>query len=86
MNKNLRNYDLNLYNQIILNKKILKTTKRNTIILPEFLDKIIYVYNGNTYKKIKITEDMIGTKLGQYIFTRKFCKNKVKVLKTLKKN
>ena len=48
MNKNLRNYDLNLYNQIILNKKILKTTKRNTIILPEFLDKIIYVYNGNT--------------------------------------
>ena len=62
MNKNLRNYDLNLYNQIILNKKILKTTKRNTIILPEFLDKIIYVYNGNTYKKIKITEDMIGTK------------------------
>ena len=81
MNKNLRNYDLNLYNQIILNKKILKTTKRNTIILPEFLDKIIYVYNGNTYKKIKITEDMIGTKLGQYIFTRK-----VKVLKTLKKN
>ena len=86
MNKNLRNYDLNLYNQIILNKKILKTTKRNTIILPEFLDKIIYVYNGNTYKKIKITEDMIGTKLGQYIFTRKICKHKVKVLKTLKKN
>ena len=29
---------------------------------------------------------MIGTKLGQYIFTRKFCKHKVKVLKTLKKN
>lgn len=86
MNKNFKNYDLNLYNQIILNKKILKTTKRNTIILPEFLDKIIYVYNGNTYKKIKITEDMIGTKLGQYIFTRKFCKYKVKVLKTLKKN
>ena len=54
MYKNFKNYDLNLYNQIILNKKILKTTKRNTIILPEFLDKIIYVYNGNTYKKIKI--------------------------------
>ncbi len=85
MNKFFKNYDLNLYNQIILNKKILKTTKRNTIILPEYLDKIIYVYNGNTYKKIKITEDMIGTKLGQYIFTRKFCKHKIKVLKTLKK-
>lgn len=85
MNKTFKNYDLNLYNQILLNKKVLKTTKRNTLILPEYLNKIIYVHNGLTFKKIKITEDMIGTKLGQYIFTRKFCKHKVKTITTIKK-
>lgn len=78
MNKIYKNYDVDLYNQILQNKKVLHTSKRNSLILPEYIDKIIYVYNGMTFKKLKITEDMIGTKLGQYIFTRKFCKHKVK--------
>ena len=50
-----------------------------------YLNKIIYVYNGLTFKKIRITEEMIGTKFGQYVFTRKFCKHKVKTVTTLKK-
>lgn len=85
MNKIYKNYDLDLYNQILQNKKVLRTYKRNTLILPEYVDKIIYIYNGNTFKKLKVTEDMIGTKLGQYIFTRKFCKHKVKKVITTKK-
>lgn len=85
MNKTYKNYDLDLYTQVILNKKVLRTTKRNTLILPEYLNKIIYVYNGLTFKKIRITEEMIGTKFGQYVFTRKFCKYKVKTITTLKK-
>ena len=85
MNKTYKNYDLDLYTQVILNKKVLRTTKRNTLILPEYLNKIIYVYNGLTFKKIRITEEMIGTKFVQYFFTRKFCKNKVKTVTTLKK-
>ena len=80
-----KNYDLDLYTQVILNKKVLRTTKRNTLILPEYLNKIIYVYNGLTFKKIRITEEMIGTKFGQYVFTRKFCKHKDKPVTTLKK-
>ena len=44
MNKTYKNYDLDLYNQILQNKKVLRTSKRNTLILPEYLDKIIYVY------------------------------------------
>jgi len=78
MNKIYKNYDIDLYNQILQNEKVLHTSKRNSLILPEYIDKIIYVYNGITFKKLKITEDMVGTKLGQYIFTRKFCKHKVK--------
>lgn len=85
MNKIYKNYDLDLYNQVLQNKKVLRTYKRNTLILPEYVDKIIYVYNGNVLKKLKITDDMIGTKLGQYIFTRKFCKHKVKKVTITKK-
>ena len=77
-NLKLNNYDIELYNQILQKKKNLKTTKRNSYILPEFTGKIIYVYNGLIYKKIKITENMVGTKFGQYVLTRKICKHKVK--------
>lgn len=77
-NFKLNNYDIELYNQILQKKKNLKITKRNSYILPEFTGKIIYVYNGLIYKKIKITENMVGTKFGQYVLTRKICKHKVK--------
>ena len=72
------NYDIQLYKQILQNKKNLKTYKRAGYILPEYLDHIIYVYNGMSFKKLRITEDMIGTKFGQYVFTRKICKHKIK--------
>ena len=77
-NLKLNNYDIELYNQILQKKKNLKTTKSNSYILPEFNGKIIYVYNGLIYKKVKITENMVGTKFGQYVLTRKVCKHKVK--------
>ena len=75
---NPNNYDIELYDQLLQKKKNLKTTKRNSYILPEFVGKVIYVYNGLIYKKIKITENMVGTKFGQYVLTRKVCKHKVK--------
>ena len=34
MNKIYKNYDLDLYNQVLQNKKVLRTYKRNTLILP----------------------------------------------------
>jgi len=77
-NLKLNKKDIELYNQILQKKKNLKTTKRNSYILPEFNGKIIYVYNGLIYKKVKITENMVGTKFGQYVLTRKVCKHKVK--------
>lgn len=75
---NPNNYDIELYDQLLQKKKNLKTTKRNSYILPEFVGKVIYVYNGLIYKKIKITENMVGTKFGQYVLTRKICKHKIK--------
>ena len=44
MNNKIK-FDLGLYLDILHNKKNLKTVKRNSFILPEYIDKIIYVYN-----------------------------------------
>lgn len=86
MNTNLKNLNINLYIQILQNKKKLETRDRNTIIIPEFVDRVIYVHYGlSNLKKLKITEEMVGTKLGQYVFTRKLCKHKVKKVAKIKK-
>lgn len=84
-NNNLLKINLDLYKSILQNQKNLKIQNRNMLILSEFVDKIVFVYNGKTYKKIKITSDMIGTKFGEYVFTRKKCVHKVKNLKKKKK-
>ena len=75
---NKKKFDLKLYLDILHNKKNLKTVKRNGFILPEYIDKIIYVYNGITFKKIKITDNMVGTKFGQYCPSRKIVIHKKK--------
>ena len=46
MNINLKNLNIDLYTQILQNKKKLETKDRDTIIIPEFVDKIIYVHYG----------------------------------------
>ena len=84
-NNNLLKINLDLYKSILQNQKNLKIQNRNMLILSEFVDKIVFVYNGKTYKKIKITSDMIGTKFGEYVFTRKKCVHKVKNLKKKRK-
>lgn len=65
--------DYNLINNIISNKNIhsLKTKSRSTIILQSFVGLTIHVYTGLIYKKVFITQDMVGRKLGEFAFTRK---------------
>nr|YP_009485496.1 ribosomal protein S19 [Melosira undulata]AVR57560.1 ribosomal protein S19 [Melosira undulata] len=52
-----------------LNKKnvLLKSTK----IMPYFLHKNFYVYNGKIFIKIFITKEMINHKIGEFVLTRK---------------
>ncbi len=51
------------------NKRI-KTHKRNVVIVPELVGKEINVYKGNGFGQIKITEKMLGHKLGEFALTR----------------
>jgi small subunit ribosomal protein S19 len=64
--------DKDLYKQIIASEtKTIYTQSRNSTIIPQCLNRIFYVYNGLSYYKIQINENMIGHKLGEFILTKK---------------
>ena len=50
---------------------MLKNFLRKTIIKKNLIGLEVKVHNGKTFYKLKITEHMIGHKLGEFIFTRK---------------
>lgn len=62
--------DNNIYYNII-EKKNLLICSRNLIITPNFIGLNVFVHNGKNLLKIKILEDMIGCKFGEFSFTRK---------------
>ncbi len=52
--------------------KPIKTWARNSTIIPEFVAKTFLVHNGKEFKKVFVTENMVGHKLGEFSFTRVF--------------
>ncbi|KAF2164926.1 hypothetical protein M409DRAFT_24828 [Zasmidium cellare ATCC 36951] len=49
----------------------IKTQARSATILPNFVGLVFQVHNGKIYNDIRITEDMVGHKLGEFSATRK---------------
>lgn len=45
---------------------------KNSIILPKFIGFTLRVYNGKTFTVIKIIDEMVGHKLGEFVSTRTF--------------
>ena len=59
------------FNEVRLtNKKKLKTTSRNSVVLPFLIGRVIQVHNGKFFIPVNITEEMIGHKLGEFVLTR----------------
>ncbi len=50
---------------------IQKIYSKNITILPEYVNKTLEIHNGKLFAKLKITEKMIGYKVGEFIYTRK---------------
>jgi len=44
----------------------IKTQARSATILPNFVGLVFQVHNGKIYNDIRITEDMVGHKLGEF--------------------
>lgn len=49
----------------------INTNSRNSTIVPGFIGTTINVHNGKNFIKIKITENMVGRKLGEFSPSRK---------------
>ena len=54
------------------NKTPIKTWSRRSTIIPEFVGYSFLIYNGKKFIPIKISEEMVGHKLGEFSPTRQF--------------
>ena len=54
------------------NKTPIKTWSRKSTIIPEFVGISFLIYNGKKFITIKISEEMVGHKLGEFSPTRTF--------------
>ena len=54
------------------NKAPIKTWSRKSTIIPEFIGTSFLIHNGKKFIPIKISEEMVGHKLGEFSPTRTF--------------
>ena len=56
----------------LTNKAPIKTWSRKSTIIPEFVGHSFLIHNGKKFIPIKISEEMVGHKLGEFSPTRQF--------------
>mgnify|MGYP001611427240 CR=1 FL=1 len=64
-------------------KPPIKTWSRDSVIHPEMVGITFKVHNGKDFTDVKISEEMIGFRLGEFSPTRKFRRHGLKVQKEL---
>ncbi|MEM4640968.1 MAG: 30S ribosomal protein S19 [Candidatus Pacearchaeota archaeon] len=55
--------------------KPIRTHLRDLIIVPQMVGLTIYVHNGKEFIPVKINEEMLGHRLGEFALTRKQVKH-----------
>ncbi len=55
-----------------LNKRVIKTWSRRSMIVPEMIGFTFAVHNGKIFIPVFVTENMVGHKLGEFSPTRVF--------------
>ena len=61
----------NIQNATVVSKNDIKTISRSSVILPKFIGLTVHVHNGKTFVIVKIVDEMVGYKLGEFVLTRK---------------
>jgi len=56
-------------------REIIKTWRRSCTITPEMVGFTFGVHNGKEFITVKVTEDMVGHKLGEFSPTTKFSRH-----------
>jgi len=55
-----------------------KVWSRRSVILPQFIENTVLIHNGKSFISLKITEDMVGHKFGEFATTRRKPQHKKK--------
>ena len=66
-------------------KTVIKTWSRDSEISPEMVGFTFGVHNGKDFISVRISEDMIGHRLGEFSLTRKFVRHGGKMQRDLEK-
>lgn len=66
-------------------KTVIKTWSRDSEISPEMIGFIFGVHNGKDFITVKVTEEMIGHRLGEFAPTKKFIRHGGRIQKELEK-
>lgn len=66
-------------------KTVIKTWSRHSEIAPEMVGYVFGVHNGKDFIEVKISEDMVGHRLGEFAPTRKFLRHGGKMQRELEK-
>ena len=66
-------------------KNPIKTWSRDSEISPEMVGYTFGVHNGKDFIPVKVTEEMVGHRLGEFSPTRKFIKHGGKMQRELEK-
>lgn len=59
----------------------IKTWSRASIITPEMVGFIFAVHNGKDFITVRVVENMVGHRLGEFSPTRKFVRHGGKIIK-----
>lgn len=62
---------------------VIKTWSRDSQISPEMIGYAFGVHNGKDFIPVRITEDMVGHRLGEFSPTRKFIRHGGKIQKEI---
>lgn len=62
---------------------VIKTWSRASEIAPEFVGHVFGVHNGRSHVEVRVTEEMVGHRLGEFSPTRKFVRHGGKIQKEL---
>jgi small subunit ribosomal protein S19 len=55
-----------------------KIWSRSSVILPEYIGFYFQIYNGKNFISLKVSDEMIGHKFGEFATTRKKATHKKK--------
>ena len=62
---------------------VIKTWARASMIAPEMVGYTYGVHNGKDFVEVKVSEDMVGHRLGEFSLTRKFYRHGGKMQKEI---